>query len=75
MRTISKIRRFIRQIRRSDVGSTTVEYAVLLALVCGILAASVRSLGTANANVLTKLSDFLETAAEGPPQIKRPPKR
>jgi len=72
MRIFSKIHSTTTQSLRNSDGSTNVDYAALLALVCRILAASIHSLGTENAKVLTDLSDFLQAAAEEPTQIKRP---
>lgn len=62
----SKKPRFRRLLSAED-GSTAVEYAIMLGLVCSILLTSVRALGNASMATFSQLSRSLESASEYAP--------
>jgi len=49
---------------KSEDGSTAVEYAVIIGLVCSVLLTSVRALGSASMATFSQLSSALESAPE-----------
>jgi Flp pilus assembly pilin Flp len=62
----SKKQRYRRLLSAED-GSTAVEYAIMVGLVCSILLTSVRALGNASMATFSQLSRSLESAPEYAP--------
>lgn len=52
---------------KSEDGSTAVEYAVIIGLVCSVLLTSVRALGGASMATFSQLSSALDSAPEYAP--------
>ncbi|MBL8873972.1 MAG: Flp family type IVb pilin [Planctomycetaceae bacterium] len=49
---------------RDEKGSTAVEYALILGLICSVLLTSVRTLGNSSIATFSKVSDALGSASE-----------
>lgn len=49
---------------KQEQGSTAVEYALILGLICSVMLASVRTLGNSSMATLSKVTEALGTASE-----------
>lgn len=49
---------------KQERGSTTVEYALILGLICSVMLASVQTLGNSSMATLSKVNEALGTASE-----------
>jgi pilus assembly protein Flp/PilA len=62
MRFINSVRFMIRQIVKDEAGVTAVEYGLFAALIAGVIATVVGSIGTDLNELLTNLAAYLKPA-------------
>lgn len=58
------------QLLRSESGSTAIEYAIMLGLICTVILASVQTVGKNSAATIDKISTALRNAADEAPSPK-----
>jgi|GEM_PF-3065602 Flp pilus assembly pilin Flp len=58
------------QFFRSESGSVAVEYALILGLICGVISASVQTLGNSSVASFRSIDEALRNAPEFAPRMK-----
>ncbi len=60
-----KITKFVSRFLSEDDGPTAVEYAIMLALIFGVIVATVGTVGSETNSLYTNMSEDVETAVTG----------